>query len=137
MQEKTVVNCRSEQLTKDLGYKEIIKQTLKVKLYKSLVKSILFYNSATWGLKKKEEERLNSFLKHQLRQVLNVKYLASISNVQLYKQTGEDTLSLEILQNKWKLFGHLLRSHPATLGQKVMDYYYFESGIQRNFMEDE
>ena len=114
MQEKTVVNCRSEQLTKDLGYKEIIKQTLKVKLYKSLVKSILFYNSATWGLKKKEEERLNSFLKHQLKQVLNVKYLASISNVQLYKQTGEDTLCLEILQNRWKLFGHVLRSNPET-----------------------
>ena len=36
--------------------KDKIKQTLNVKLYKSLVKPILLYNSGTWGLTKKEEE---------------------------------------------------------------------------------
>ena len=30
------------------------KQTLKVKLYKSLVKPIILYNSGTWGLTKKK-----------------------------------------------------------------------------------
>ena len=94
-----------------------------MKLYKSLFKLILIYNSVTWGLTKNEEETLTSFHRQQLRRVLNAKYPANISNVKLYKQTGEDVLSLEILQIKWKLFGHVLRSYPDTPAQKAMNYY--------------
>ena len=111
--------------------KDKIKQTLKVKLYKSLVKPILLYNSGTWGLTKKEEESLNSFHRQQLRKVLNVKYPAHISNEQVYRQTGEDVLSLEILRNRWKLFGHVLRSHPETPAQKAMNYYFEKSNAKK------
>ena len=59
----------------------------------------------------------------------------NISNVQLYNQTGEDALSLEPLQNKWELFGHVLRSSPETPAQKSMTYY-LKNRSQRNFAED-
>ena len=77
----------------------------------------------TWGLSRREED-LNSLHRQQLRQILNVKYPTAISNKQLYKQTGEEVLSLGILQNKWKLFGHMLQSSPETRGQLVMKYYF-------------
>ena len=113
--------------------KDKIKQTLKVKLYKSLVKPIILYNSGTWGLTKKEEESLNCFHRQQLRRVPNVKYPAHMSNEQVYRQTGENVLSLEVLRNRWKIFGHVLRSHPETPAQKAMNYYYFEKSNAKKF----
>ena len=112
--------------------KEKIKQALKIKLYKSLVKPVLVYNSGTWGLTRKEEEDLNAFHRQQLRRILNIKYPTIISNKQLYKQTGEEVLSLEILQSRWRLFGHVLRLSPETLAQKAMNYY-FENSNSKNF----
>ena len=112
--------------------KEKIKQALKIKLYKSLVKPVLVYNSGTWGLTRKEEEDLNAFHRQQLRRILNIKYPTIISNKQLYKQTGEEVLSLEILQSRWRLFGHVLRLSPETPAQKAMNYY-FENSNSKNF----
>ena len=112
--------------------KEKIKQALKIKLYKSLVKPVLVYNLGTWGLTRKEEEDLNAFHRQQLRRILNIKYPTIISNKQLYKQTGEEVLSLEILQSRWRLFGHVLRLSPETPAQKAMNYY-FENSNSKNF----
>ena len=42
----------------------------------------------------------------------------------MYRQTGEDVLSMEVLRNRWKLFGHVLQSHPETPAQKAMNYYF-------------
>ena len=38
-----------------------LKTTTKIKLYKSLVKSILLYNCSTWALTLIEEEKINAF----------------------------------------------------------------------------
>ena len=54
--------------------KDRIKQSTKLKLYKTLVKPVLLYNSGTWSLTQKEEEDLDGFHRKQLRIVLNVKY---------------------------------------------------------------
>ena len=42
----------------------------------------------------------------------------------MYKQTGEEMLSLEIFQNRLKLFRHVLRSHLKTPAQKAMNNYF-------------
>ena len=41
--------------------KDKIKQSLRLKLYKSLVEPILVYNAGTWSPTKKEEDELDSF----------------------------------------------------------------------------
>ena len=56
------------------------------KLDASLVKPILIYNAGTWGISETDEKNLNSF--HR-RQLLNMKYPATISNVNLYKRTRD------------------------------------------------
>ena len=43
------------------------------KLYETLVKSILLYNSGTWGLTTKDEKDLNSFHRRLLRKVIGIK----------------------------------------------------------------
>ena len=112
--------------------KDKIKQALKIKLCKSLVKPFLVYISGTWGLTRREEENLNSFHRQQLRRKFNVKYPTVISNKKLYKHAGEEVLFLHVLQNRWKLFGHVLRSSPETPAQLAMNYY-FENLNSRKF----
>ena len=34
-------------------------------------------------------------------------------------------------KNKWKLFGHVLRSHPETPAQKAMNYYFEKSNSKK------
>ena len=101
-----------------------IKQELKLKLYQSLVKPVLTYNSGTWGLTKTQENNLDSFHRQQLRKVLNIKYPARISNQNLYKLSKQNMLSLDILTARWKLFGHILRSNLDTPANIAMNNYF-------------
>ena len=71
-----------------------IKRKTKLKLYRSLVKSILVYNCGTWALTKSEEEKLNAFHRKQLRKVLNIKYPVKITNSSLYNKCEEHPLSI-------------------------------------------
>ena len=73
-----------------------IKRKTKLKLYRSLVKSILVYNCGTWALTKSEEEKLNAFHRKQLRKVLNIKYPVKITNSSLYNKCEEHPLSIYI-----------------------------------------
>ena len=52
--------------------KDKINHNIKIKLYKALVKSILTYNCGTWALAQTELNKLDAFLRKQLRKVLNI-----------------------------------------------------------------
>ena len=51
-----------------------LKTSTKIKLYKSLMKSILLYNCGTWAFTLTEEQRLNAYHRKQLKKILNVRY---------------------------------------------------------------
>ena len=104
--------------------KDKIRQEMRIKLYKSLIKPILLYNSATWGITKSEEESLNSFHRKQPRHVLNIKYPTVRKNKKVYEVTKENILSFNILNFRWKLFGSTLRQHQDSSAQKSMVYYF-------------
>ena len=76
------------------------KEKLRLKMYKSLIKPVLLYNSSTWGLTEEEKKNLNSFHRRQLRKVLNVKYPDTMSNKDMYEKSGEKLISLEILSGR-------------------------------------
>ena len=111
--------------------KDKIKQCLRLKLYKSLVKPILVYNAGTWSPTKKEEDELDAFHRQQLRKVMNVKYPVRMRNTVVYQMSGEEMLSVEIVLSRWKLFGHTLRLHIDTPAQRSMDFFFEESKAGR------
>ena len=84
-----------------------IKLHTKVKLYKTLIKSILLYNCGTWALTKTQENKLNAFHRKQLRNLLNIRYLTIITNKALYEKTNERPIAIDILEQRWRLFGHI------------------------------
>ena len=85
-----------------------LKTSTKIKLYKSLVKSILLYNCGTWALTLTAEERLNAYHRKQLKKILNIRYPMKITNKSFYRICEEKPLSLQILSARWSLFGHIL-----------------------------
>ena len=105
-----------------------IKRKIKIKLYRTLVKSVLTYNCGTWALTKTEEEKLNAFHRQQLRKILNIKYPVKITNSSLYEKCNECPLSITLLGNRWRLFGHILRRNSEVPAKKSMNSYFISHG---------
>ena len=105
-----------------------------MKLYNALTKSVLTYNSCTWGLTMVDERNLNSFHRKQLRQVCGVYYPNTIGNEELYKLTKTRPLSIDITKARWKMFGHVLRMKENTPARKAMKWFFLVptgEGIQK------
>ena len=94
----------------------------KVKIYKTLVKSVLTYNFGTWGLTKGETEKLNRIHRKQLRRI-SPNYW-KMSNKRLYEECNERELSLDMKLARWRTFGHMLRLPLETPCQKAMQWYF-------------
>ena len=107
--------------------KDRIKKNTRLKLYRTLVKCLLTYNCGTWALTKTEEEKLDSFHRKQLRKILGIKYPVIITNKSLYKKCNETPLSLQILESRWRLFGHILRRDECIPANKAMHFYFRKS----------
>ena len=102
---------------------DMVKRKTKIKLYRTLVKSVLTYNCGTWALTK-TEEKLNAFHRQQLRKIHNIKYPVKITNSSLYKNCNECPLSITLLENRWRLFGHILRRNSEIPANKSMNSYF-------------
>ena len=77
-----------------------------MQLYKSTFKPIiLLYNSGTWGLSKKEQNKIDVTHRRQLRTLINNK---KICYKKLYEKCKEEYINVTIKRNKWKLFGNIL-----------------------------
>ena len=105
-----------------------VKRKTKIKLYRTLVKSVLTYNCGTWALAKTEEEKLNAFHRQQLRKILNIKYPVKITNSSLYEKCNECPLSITLLESRWRLFGHILRRNSEIPANKSMNSYFISHG---------
>ena len=108
---------------KMIQMKKILKRK-KLKLYNALVRSVLTYNSCTWGLTKQNEQNLDSFHRQNLRQVAGVFYPKKIGNKALYHLTASKPLSIDITRSRWKMFGHALRMNENTPARKAMKYFF-------------
>ena len=93
----------------------------RIKVYNTLVKSLLLYNSCTWGLTKSEMESLNAHHRKQLRQIWNRK---KMKNDEVYTLSKVRPISEDIREARWRMFGHSLRLHHDTPAQKAMEYYF-------------
>ena len=128
---KQLANAAIQKLNSVWFRKDRIKQHIRIKLYRTIVKSVLLYNCETWGLTKLDEQRLNTYHRRQLRTVLNIRYPTKIKNKSLYKKTKEVPLSLTILERRWRLFGHILRQDIKTPGNQAMLAYFRQDKPKR------
>ena len=92
----------------------------KIKIYRALVKSVLLYNCATLGVSSNVQQRLDAYHRRQLRRILGITYPTRISNEKLHKVTGEKTMR----EQRWELFGHILRRDRNIPAFKAMELYF-------------
>ena len=62
--------------------------------------------------------------RRQLRRILGIKYPTRISNEKLYKVTGEKPISYTMREQRWELFGHILRRDRSIPAFKAMELYF-------------
>ena len=93
----------------------------KLKIYKTIIKSIMTYNYSTWGLTKAQTEELDRAHRKQLRKLWNDPFK---KNRHLYKDSEEVPLSIEMKKARWRALGHMLRLHIKTPCQMAMTDYF-------------
>ena len=106
--------------------KKIIHEQRRIQIYEALVTPILTYNSGTWGLTKSNLECLDSTHRRHLRIVIGVHWPEKISNQDLYDRCRVTPLSVRVKQQRWKLFGHILRRDESIPAQTAMKEYFKE-----------
>ena len=92
-------------LTKSLN------QTLKKRLAKPLVWSVLLYGSEAWTLKKDDIRRLDSFEMWVWRRMEKISWTERVRNEEVLRRVGEQrTLISTIWRRKARWTGHVIRS---------------------------
>ena len=62
---------------------------LKMRLYNSLIISIITYSSASWTLTKAQKKRLDAFNTKALRRILGVRWYDYVTNASILIRTGQ------------------------------------------------
>ena len=70
--------------------KDHIKEKHHLKLYRTLVKPVLLYNNAIWGLTKRGATNLDAFHRRQLKRIIGKNCPNKFSNKALYERCHEE-----------------------------------------------
>ena len=104
---------------------------LRMRLYNIYILPLICYNLGSVAYNQAQLDKLDSHHREQLRQVLRIFYPTKIHNKQLYNMTNSSPITIIAMEQRWKLFGHILRSHPNTPARIIMSQYYTETSYQR------
>ncbi|CAH1270907.1 Hypp4507 [Branchiostoma lanceolatum] len=86
----------------------------KLRLYNSLVLSILMYGSKSWTLTATQELRLDAFDTRCQRRLLGIRWYDLVSNTTLRDITKQPPLTSMIRSARLRLFGHIARADPPS-----------------------
>ena len=86
-----------------------------LRLYNSLIISIINYSSAPWTLTKAQKKGLDAFNTKALRRIVGVRWYAYITNNSILTRTGQPPLTTTICKLRLSAFGHMLSAtwHPS------------------------
>ena len=96
--------------------------TLKCKLYRALVLSVVLYSSETWTMNKSTQRKLESFHNSCMRRILCFSYMERVTNEEVLARSRVPTLSAMIMIKRLKLFGHVLRMNDDRLALRAITW---------------
>ena len=88
-----------------------ISQNVKLRIFDAIIKSIFLYNCELWGTTKAMEQKIDSFQRRLLRNILNIHWTNNnwISNTELYTITSQTQWSTIVAHRRLRFFGHVSR----------------------------
>ena len=92
-----------------------IRQKTKIRFFKSNVLSTLLYGAESWKMTKTISHKLEVFQNKCLRRILHVYWPQTISNYELLRRTGTESITQQVRRKRWKWIGHVLRMPSAAL----------------------
>ena len=98
----------------DDNYGRPLSLALKMRLYNSLIISIITYSSASWTLTKAQKKRLDAFNTKALRRIVGVRWHDFVTNASIHIRTGQPPLTTTIRKLRLSAFGHICRLQPGT-----------------------
>lgn len=125
---QTDVTCRIKKARQAFGMlnniwkSSQISRSLKLKIYKSNVKSVLLYGCETWKTTNKIINDLQVFQNKCLRRILKIWWPNKISNESLWRITEMPKIEYEICRRKWGWIGHVLRMEVSEIPRHAMDW---------------
>ena len=121
--------CASMKSTKQLWTRrKLTKLNTKLKLHRTLVKSVLTYNLKTCGFTEYDRKKLDSFHRRQLKRILGISWPNTIRTRTLYKKTKSKPLSIEITEARWQYLGHVLQMDANAPARRAMAWYFVQEG---------
>ncbi|XP_033115324.1 uncharacterized protein LOC117115574, partial [Anneissia japonica] len=81
----------------------------KLRLFNTLVKSVLLYGCETWKVNQSDELKLDTFQFKCLRRILKIRWPYIVQNNVILQKTNSKKISTEIMSRRWKWLGHILR----------------------------
>ena len=86
---------------------------LKMRLYNSLIISIITYSSASWTLTKAQKKRRDAFNTKAFRRIVGVRWCDYVTNASILTRTGQPPLTTTIRKLRLSAFGHICRLQPG------------------------
>lgn len=97
--------------------KDVIKQNIRLKLYKTIVNSVLT-SECEHGLNSKRGRKAWCF--KELRKILGIRLPVKITNKSLYEKCNETPFTLKILESRWRLLRRVLRRDRKILANSQL-----------------
>ena len=92
----------------------------KLRLYDSLVISVVTYSATSWTLTKAQQLRFDAFITKALRRILGIRWYDRVTNTDVYARTGQHPLTTTIRKRRLGAFGHICRLPPGTQGIDIL-----------------
>ena len=86
----------------------------KLRLYNTLVVSVLLHGAETWTLLQSDEQKLEAFHMTCQRRILGVRWYDFVQNTVIAERTGLDSLLSSIRRRRLAIFGHVRRLSEVT-----------------------
>ena len=100
--------------------KRHVSLSLKIRLYNSTVKAILLYNMSTIPASDHQLEAIAAAHRRHLRSILQIRHPVHVTNTDLYAQAHNRNIIIDIMEQRIKLLGHILRSGYNTPAYQSM-----------------
>lgn len=95
---------------------------VKIRIFNTNVKSILFYGCETWKVTQTIVSQLQVFMNRCLRRLLRVFWPNTITNEELWRVTKQEPVCIQIRKRKWGWLGHTLRRPANDIARGALDW---------------
>ena len=92
----------------------------KLRIFKSNVQSVLLYAAVTWRTTDTTTQKVQAFVNSCLRRILRIHWPNTISNKDLWEQTGSSLIGMEIKKRRWNWIGHTLRKPTNNVTRQAL-----------------